>query len=279
MINETIISNFNDRATLLQWLKKVEEALKNDIATAIKFENTSPNHYVASVEFADGSKIESGDIAFPDTIEQVSITDGQLIINYVSGKSENLGQLNDYDGVIVVNSETNTTDIRNNVQVDGNLQVNGTITAGGKTLNAVEANPTEETTETLTKIKIGNTAYAVGGGGSGDNFLLVNMAFSSTLGSNSFYVETTLDDEVKAKILNGDIKVISGHFNYENGQDGYFSVNFCGYEMEGANKATIYRGVNFFDRGAPKLELDKLSVSSVTTKLTLQVEQYHLNNQ
>lgn len=126
MINDnTIISSFNDRPTLLEWLKKVEEALKTDTATAIKFTNTSPNHYVASIEFANGSKIETGDIAFPDTIDQVTITEGELIVNYVSGATDNLGKINAYADVIVVNSETNTTEIKNNAQVNGNLQVNG----------------------------------------------------------------------------------------------------------------------------------------------------------
>ena len=128
MINDnTIISSFNDRPTLLEWLKKVEEALKTDTATAIKFKNTSPNHYIASIEFADGSKIETGDIAFPDTIEQVTITNGELIVNYVSGAVDNLGKINAYADVIVINSETNTTGIGNNLEVNGDLLVHGTI--------------------------------------------------------------------------------------------------------------------------------------------------------
>lgn len=278
MINDnTILSSFNDRPTLLEWLKKVEEALKTDTATAIKFENTSPNHYIASIEFANGNKIVSDDIAFPDTINQVSVTDGELIINYVSGRTDNLGKLNAYEGVIIINSETNTTEIGNNAVVGGNLQVNGTITAGGNVLTAVVANPTEDTTETLSKVKIGNTAYAVGGGGSGDNFLLVDMNFSSTSGSNSFYVEAPLDDKVKAKILNGDIKVISGHFVYQDGQNGYFAVIFCGYKPYGPETATLYRGVNYFDRGAPKIELGFINVAPSSTKLSLSITQYALS--
>lgn len=126
MLNyETLLSSYDDKLTLMQWLKKVEKALKTDTATAIKFENTSPNHYVASIEFANGSKIVSGDIAFPDTIDQVNITNGELIVNYVSGATDNLGKINAYADVIVVNSETNTTEIKNNALVNGNLQVNG----------------------------------------------------------------------------------------------------------------------------------------------------------
>ena len=143
MINDsTILSSFNDRPTILEWLKKVEEALKTDTATAIKFENTSPNHYVASVEFYDGSKIQSGDIAFPDSIEQVSFTDGQLIINYVSGQTENLGRLNPYADVIIINSDTNTTEIGNNVEVDGKLQVNSSISSAYNTESSINVNET-----------------------------------------------------------------------------------------------------------------------------------------
>lgn len=273
MINDnTILSSFNDRPTLLEWLKKVEEALKSDTATGVSVENHSVNSYIFKITFADGKSISSDTIRFPDSVKGASILNNHLILTMQSGLTDDLGVINPYADTIVLNSVSNTTEIGNN------LQVNGNITAGGNVLSAVVANPTEDTTGTLSKIKIGDTAYAVGGGGSGDNFLLVNMAFSSTSDSNSFYVEATLDDEVKAKILNGDIKVISGHFNYQDGQDGLFCVNFCGYESQGPYEASIYRGVNFFDRGAPKIELDKLSVSPSTTKLSLYVTQYPLNN-
>ena len=46
------------------------------------------------------------------------------------------------------------------------VEPDGTIIAGGKAINGVEANPTGEATETLEKIKIGDVAYNVGGGGS-----------------------------------------------------------------------------------------------------------------
>ena len=47
------------------------------------------------------------------------------------------------------------------------VEPDGTIIAGGKAINGVEANPTDEATQTLEKIKIGDVAYNVGGGGSG----------------------------------------------------------------------------------------------------------------
>ena len=200
MINDnTIISSFNDRPTLLEWLKKVEDALKTDTATGVSVENPSINAYVFKITFADGKTIASDTIQFPDSVKSVTIENGHIIVTTQAGTRTDLVVPNPYADTIVLNSETNTTEIINhlqvdgiahlgqlnvydtsrftvapyfnggahvvsNVDIDGSLQVTGTITTGGNEIKAVVANPTEETTETLTKIKIGNTAYAVGGG-------------------------------------------------------------------------------------------------------------------
>lgn len=258
MINDnTILSSFNDRPTLLEWLKKVEEALKSDTATAIKFENTSPNHYIASIEFANGNKIVSGDIAFPDTIEQVSVTDGELIINYVSGRTDNLGQLNAYEGVIVINSETNTTEIGNN------LQVNGTITAGGNVLSAVVANPTEETTGTLSSIKIGNTAYAVGGGGG--NWLYVQLNYNS--GDETTLIESaTISEQDVAKIVNGEVLVISGTYRKNSVPYNFYSV-LQRIENRYPQKVAFFKGTFNTNDNAQDLLSIGLQVASDSTTL------------
>lgn len=47
-----------------------------------------------------------------------------------------------------------------------NVEVSGTITAGGKSLNAVEANPADAATTSLNKIKIGNVVYNIVGSSS-----------------------------------------------------------------------------------------------------------------
>lgn len=207
MINDnTILSSFDDRPTLLEWLKKVEDALKTDTATAVSVENPSANTYVFKITFADGTTLSSGNVVFPDSVKDVSIKNGHIIVTQVGGTQTDLGVLNPYADTIVENAETNTTEIGNNVAVGGDLSVNGsvvgrgivtsigrltanggievngqgyvngtlgvtgnatiggTITSGGKAINAVEANPTGEATQTLEKVKIGDVAYNVGGG-------------------------------------------------------------------------------------------------------------------
>lgn len=218
MINDnTILSSFDDKPTLLEWLKKVEDALKSDTATAVSVENPSANTYVFKITFADGNTLSSGNVIFPDSVKDVSIKNGHIIVTSVGGNVEDLGVLNPYADTIVVNAETHTTEIGGKLQVSGEAQVTGNVATGGNlgvtgqavvggalgvTGNAtiggrlqtdssiisngeirggnisgtkfllgteemplVKANPTGEATETLEKIKIGNVAYNVGGGG------------------------------------------------------------------------------------------------------------------
>lgn len=201
MINDnTILSSFDDRPTLLEWLKKVEDALKSDTATAVSVENPSPNTYDFKITFADGTTLSSGNVVFPDSVKDVSINNGHIIVTSVAGIVEDLGVLNPYAGTIVENAETDTTEIGNNVSISGNvgtagnlgvtgqavvggrLQVNSSIISNGEIrggnisgtkfllgteeMPLVKANPTGEATATLEKVKIGDVAYNVGGGGS-----------------------------------------------------------------------------------------------------------------
>lgn len=252
MINDnTILSSFDDKPTLLEWLKKVEDALKTDTATAVSVENPSANTYVFKITFADGETLSSGNVVFPDSVKDVSIKNGHIIVTSVGGNVEDLGVLNPYADTIVVNAETNTTEIGNNVGVNGDLSVQGSVvgrgivtsmgrltanngievhgqgyvngtlgvtgnaTIGGRLqadssiisngeirggnisgtkfllgteeMPLVKANPTGEATETLEKIKIGNVAYNVGGGGGGSDY---------TAGSN---IEISESKEIAVK--------------------------------------------------------------------------------
>lgn len=217
MINDnTILSSFDDRPTLLEWLKKVEDALKTDTATAVSVENPSANTYVFKITFADGKTLSSGNVVFPDSVKDVSIKNGHIIVTSVAGIVEDLGAINPYAGTIVLNAQTNDVEINGetkinaglevlneincdnivakgaiqtdtdlsvtgNAQVNGRLQVNSSIISNGEIrggnisgtkfllgteeMPLVKANPTGEATKTLDKIKIGNVAYKVGGGG------------------------------------------------------------------------------------------------------------------
>lgn len=263
MINDnTIVSSFNDRPTLLEWLKKVESALKTDTATAIKFVNTSPNHYVASIEFANGSKIVSGDIAFPDTIDQVTITDGELIVNYVSGAIDNLGKINAYADVIVVNSESNTTEIKNNAQVDGNLQVNGNVLFGN---SLISIQGTTKQNGILGTNADGQIAFKEISGSS-DSFMVVTFSNNATqVGNHEFSITTTISELEKNKLDKGLIKVISGSFKYNNGDTGYFYTSYCGTITKQGKNYYLYEGVNV-NNSTSKLEKFTITYNTQNTE-------------
>ena len=230
MINDnTILSSFDDRPTLLEWLKKVEDALKTDSATAVSVENPSANTYVFKITFADGKTLSSGNVVFPDSVKDVSIKNGHIIVTQISGTQTDLGVLNPYAGTIVVNAETNTTEIGGKLQVSGEAQVTGNVSMGGnlgvtgqavvggrlqvnssiisngeirggnisgtkfllgtEEMPLVKANPTGEATQTLEKVKIGDVAYNVGGGGGSDYTAGSNIEISA---SNEIAVKSAL---------------------------------------------------------------------------------------
>ena len=76
-----------------------------------------------------------------------------------------------------------------NLKVDGTIIANGEIRGGDvsaskfylgtEEMPLVKANPTGEATETLEKVKIGNVAYNVGGGGSSDREISLTMPYAA----------------------------------------------------------------------------------------------------
>ena len=289
MINDqTILSSFDDKPTLLEWLKKVEDALKSDTATAVSVENPSANTYVFKITFADGTTLSSGNVVFPNAVQDVSIKNGHIIVTQISGTQTDLGAINPYADTIVENAETNTTEIGNNVavggdlsvqgsvvgrgivtsigrltanngievhgqgyvngdlgvtgnaQVDGRLQVNSSIISNGEIrggnisgtkfllgteeMPLVKANPTDEATATLEKVKIGDVAYNVGGGGSNDREISLTMPYPSS--SQQSDKKLILDEETWNNINNLYYDTIKLYFNDGNPIGVFHVINY-----------------------------------------------------
>lgn len=278
MINDnTILSSFDDKPTILEWLKKVEDALKTDTATAVSVENPSANTYVFKITFADGTTLSSGNVVFPDSVKDVSIKNGHIIVTSVGGNVEDLGVLNPYADTIVVNAETNTTEIGNNVSISGNvatggnlgvtgqavvggrLQVNSSIISNGEIrggnisgtkfllgteeMPLVKANPTDEATETLEKIKIGDVAFNVGGGGGGGSDYTAGSNIEIS-GSKQISVKSALTGVDSIKFSPDDSCKISG----DGGFTIYSSNSFFDYpsiSLKKKDNSGKYISVNF----------------------------------
>lgn len=101
--DNTILSSFDERPTLLEWLKKVEQDQN-------------------------------------DSVKQVAIENGNLVVTFVSGKTEIVGPVggeNPYADIILINRATNTTEIVNNGKVGGNLAVTGQAAVSGLSVAGV----------------------------------------------------------------------------------------------------------------------------------------------
>lgn len=145
---ETIISNFDDKTTLYNWLRKVEEALKHASATNFVVNKKGNATLSFSITFADGTTLESGDIVLQQGesvddariasgILQLHLTNGtwltagnikpvsnfsidanqHLIVNYQDGTSQDLGAI--FNGNVVISGSLDVTTL--NVSTSANV--------------------------------------------------------------------------------------------------------------------------------------------------------------
>lgn len=138
MINyDTIISNFDDKVTLYNWLHKVEEALKNASATNFVVNKKGNATLSFSITFADGETIESGDIVLQqgESVDQARIASGVLQLHLTNGTWLSAGNIKpvnnfsiDANQHLIVNYQDNTSQDLGAI-FNGNVVINGTITA------------------------------------------------------------------------------------------------------------------------------------------------------
>lgn len=129
MLNyETILSSYDDKMTLMQWLKKVEEALKHASATAFRV-NKKGNATISFIlDFEDGTTLESGDIVLQqgESVNGAYIENNHLFITLTNGQAIDAGLL-----------------------FSGDINVGGTITCTN--VNCTNVNATGEVTANLLK--------------------------------------------------------------------------------------------------------------------------------
>lgn len=114
MLNyETILSSYDDKLTLMQWLKKVEAALNDASAVSFKVNKKGDATLTFSIVFEDGSELESGEIVLQqgESVESAAIVNGHLILTLTNGDELDAGQL-----------------LNGDLNVSGDLAVTGKIT-------------------------------------------------------------------------------------------------------------------------------------------------------
>lgn len=152
MLNyETLLSSYDDKLTLMQWLKKVEAALKGASAVSFKVNKKGDATLTFSIVFEDGSELESGEIILQqgESVESAAIVNGHLILTLTNGDELDAGQL-----------------LNGDLNVSGNLAVTGKITGAEIVENMTGYSYTPSITSGMTTlyagiVKTGNKITAV----------------------------------------------------------------------------------------------------------------------
>lgn len=84
---KSILSLYNGKATLLQWLKKVEKAVGDSVLTGVKVDKTTPTAATLTLTFADGSEETSPEFVLPsagqpEDIDDINLNVGQNSVLY-----------------------------------------------------------------------------------------------------------------------------------------------------------------------------------------------------
>lgn len=138
MLNyETLLSNYNDKLTLMQWLKKVEEALKDASATEFKVNKKGNATISFSIVFEDGTELESGDIVLQqgESVASAAIVNGHLKLTLTNGDvldAGNLGAVTDFEidasQHLIIHYQDGTTQDLGAI-FSGNVNIAGNLTA------------------------------------------------------------------------------------------------------------------------------------------------------
>ena len=122
---DTILSAYDDKLTLMQWLKKVEKALNEAAATSFKVNKKGNATISFSIVFEDGSELESGDIVLQqgESVAAARIENGHLILTLTNGDELDAGNL--FNG---------------NVNIAGNVSITGDLSAENITGDSIIEN-------------------------------------------------------------------------------------------------------------------------------------------
>lgn len=113
MINyDTILSSFDDKLTLMQWLKKVEAALKDASAVSFKVNKKGDATLTFSIVFDDGSEIESDPLTLEqgESVASAYIQNGNLHLVLTNGDDLDAGNM--FDGNITLTGSITAASVK-----------------------------------------------------------------------------------------------------------------------------------------------------------------------
>lgn len=146
MLNyNTLLSAYDDKLTLMQWLKKVEAALKDASAVSFNVNKRGNATLTFSVVFEDGSELETGPIILQqgESVTNAAITNGHLILTLSNGDTLDAGNTGAVSGFfinaaqhLIVQYQDGTTNDLGAI-FNGSITINGDIAATGDILGKI----------------------------------------------------------------------------------------------------------------------------------------------
>lgn len=138
MINyDTIKSAYEDKLTLMQWLVKVQKALKDATAVSFNVNKRGDATLTFSILFDDGTELETDPIVIEqgESVESATLRNGHLILTLTNGDELDAGNMgavssfsiNASQHLIVTYQDGSTNDL--GAIFTGNVTISGDLTA------------------------------------------------------------------------------------------------------------------------------------------------------
>jgi hypothetical protein len=140
---ETIVSVFDEKLTLMQWLKTINKALDEAVLTGVEVRQKGNATYSFVVTFEDGTELESNEfvLAQGESINGATIRNGHLYLSLTNGDELDAGNLKPVTNFTINASQHLIVNYGDGTSQDlgaifsGNINIDGEIMA-----NSIKAN-------------------------------------------------------------------------------------------------------------------------------------------
>ena len=159
MINyDTIKSVYEDKLTLMQWLVKVQKALKDATAVSFDVNKRGDATLTFSISFDDGTELETDPIILEqgESVQSATLRNGHLILTLTNGDELDAGNMGAVSGffingaqhLIVQYQDGTTNDLgaifNGSISINGNISATGNISASGNISGKIPVLTTDE---------------------------------------------------------------------------------------------------------------------------------------
>ena len=147
MINkDSIVTAYDEHLTLVEWLQKVETALKDASAVSFKVNKRGDSTLTFSVVFEDGSELETAPIILQqgESVQGATIRNGHLIFTLTNGDELDAGDLGGVSGFSIDASQHLIVTYQNGTMQDLGAIFSGDINVDGALSTPILTSPNDE---------------------------------------------------------------------------------------------------------------------------------------